>query len=89
MALDVKDAYRDEWRFEYRETGESEHAWAYRVSIFRREGETALSLWDVDITSHVRVGDEATAVRFLYKPAALEAINRSVSLLLAVSHAKP
>lgn len=91
----LKDAYRDEWLFEFAQTGEDESGVDYRVSIKREDYRMQprtwppkaphwfVTVWEIDIKTHRKVDEQdPDDVRvLLIKPALLEAATRMSSLI--------
>jgi hypothetical protein len=90
--MKLKDAYRDEWLFEFSQTGEDDSGVDYRVSIkredYRMKGAPEAprwfsTIWEVDIRAHRKVDEQdPDDVRvLLVKPALLEVVARLSSLI--------
>jgi hypothetical protein len=91
----LKDAYRDEWLFEFHPTSEDDSGVDYRVSIKREDYRMRGRAWppkaphwfvtvlEVDIKTHRKVDEQDPEdVRvLLIKPALLELVARTSSLI--------
>ena len=90
--IELKDAYRDEWRFSVRLVGPSEdyfQQYDYRVEVSRLQGGVYSLWWETDVNAYlIDLGDQQSVLAQLIKPALLEVMQHMGSLLWAASAGK-